>query len=42
MAKLNFQHLYSSFQCHMNLQKSFWFDAQETFLVINVETSCAA
>ncbi len=25
MAKLNFQHHYSSLQCHMILQKSFWY-----------------
>ncbi len=33
-SKLNFQHHYSSVQCHMILYKSCWFAAQETFLII--------
>ncbi len=39
---LNFQHHYSSLQCHMILQISFWFATQETCNIsINVENSCA-
>ncbi len=42
-SKLNFQHHSSSLQCHMILQKSFWYAAQETFLIIiNVENNFAA
>ncbi len=41
IAKLNFQHPYSSLQCHMILQKSF--GAQETFILfISIENSCTA
>ncbi len=36
--KLDFQHHYCSLQCHMILQKSFEYAAQETFIIIiNVE-----
>ncbi len=38
-AMLNFQHHYSSLQCHMIPQKSFWFAAQ---IIVNVENSSAA
>ncbi len=42
-SNLNFQHHYSSLQCHMILQKSFWNAAEETLIIIiNVENSCAA
>ncbi len=37
-AKLYFQHHYSSFQCHLILQKSFWFAAQcwKQFMLLNI------
>ncbi len=44
MAKLNFQH-YSSFQCHMILQKSFEYAdmlLKNILIIINIENSCAA
>ncbi len=43
-AKLNFQHHYSSLQCHMTLQKSYWYaDLLLIFLIIiNDENSCIA
>ncbi len=38
--KAEFQHHYSSLQCHMILQKSFWFAAQETFIIIINVQNC--
>ncbi len=45
MEKLNFQHPYSSFQCHMILQKSFKYAdliIQKNIVIINFENSCAS
>ncbi len=48
-AKLNFQHHYSGLQCHMTLQKTFYYAdllLKKTFIniiciIINIENSCA-